>query len=361
MCDVLRDRAKRDTIRRIHLRHEDSGLLSSIISQSTVTCDGIRSNSVASFILCSWDNAPVDVSSFFALCSFPKLQQLNLKNCTISSRDLTTSRTTVLTTISLDFTNTLPALPTSQLLSIFASSPALRKVKFSGCVGPSDGDGRSSPVQLRHLKKLQSDGDLQHVFGLLDRLDNPRNMDLLSLTLGNYGVADVSRIIGPYLRDHIQRREKSPGGLFLFLSPFGYLALRVGDADRTNPSTQAGLYTHSLVYIGMVPNPQYHEDREKAALDPITHTTQLRRRIHRTQRRRRIHTSLIPEDTILLRYTSTQGVSKFRPGSGREDLPSSGAPPSGVYLFGRRGLESTHGLLGLSRLLWKPIGYAHDR
>ena len=204
----------------------------------------------------------------------------------------------VLTTISLDFTT---APPTSQLLSILASNPVLRQVEISGCLGPSDGGGRSFRVQLHHLKKLELRGKFQHVFGLFERLDNPRNMDLLDLTLDDCDVADVSRIIGPYLRDHIQRREKSPGGLFLFLSSLDYLTLRIGDADRINSFIQAGVYDHSFVYISIFLNGQHHGDiREKAALDLITHPTERGcLPIHAPRLRRRMHTAPMPEDTIL--------------------------------------------------------------
>ena len=269
LSNVLQGRA----IRRIHLRAEDSELLSSIISQLTVTCDGTRSNSVASFILRNLDNAPVDVSSFFAHCSFPKLQRLVLQNCTIPSWDPTTSRTTVLTTISLDFINILPAPPTSQLLSILASSPALRQVEISGCVGPSDSDGRFFRVQLHHLKKLQLDGDLQHVFGLLDRLEHPRNMDLLSLTLKNRHVAGALRIIGPYLRDHIQRRNRSQSGLFITLSSRRKLVLRLGDAGGIDFSIPIWARKDSFVEIVTLLDVMHHRDiMEKASLDIITHT-----------------------------------------------------------------------------------------
>lgn len=116
--NTLHDRVNQDTIRRIHLKSEDSELLNSIISSLTAECEEIRSNSVESLILWNEGDAPVDVSDFFAHYRFPKLRRLYLSDCTISSWDHLTFRTEALTTLHLDFNPYSPTPTTSQMFSI---------------------------------------------------------------------------------------------------------------------------------------------------------------------------------------------------------------------------------------------------
>jgi len=241
LSEALQDRATRDNIRRIHLRAQDSELLNEAITPLTPACEGVRPSSVVSFILLNGDDAPVDVSDFFTRHRFLKLQRLRLHNCTFLSWECLVSQTTVLTTLDLDFTTPPPAPSTSQLLSIFSSNPALREVVLGKGVVPGDDDKSSSQVKLHHLKNLELEGDLRHAIRLLQRLDHPRNMDRLRLTLCDCDMADISQIIGPYLREHLQRRDRSQNGLCLSISA-GYnrryrgnqVILHAGDAGGIN-------------------------------------------------------------------------------------------------------------------------------
>ena len=280
--DVIRDRAAQDAIQRVDLKARDPDILHSIISSLTATFEGIRPNGMASFGLWSWSGTPVDVSKFFANYHFPKLQRLHLYNCTISSWDCLMSRTAALTTLFLNFTGPSPTPLTSQLLSMLASNPALRKVVLSGFAVPDDDDGKSSfRVKLQHLKKLRLEGDLRGVVRLLHWLDHPRNMGDLRLILYDCDVTDVSQIIGPYLRDHLQRRDgRSPDGLNLFVS-FGphisihrdHVVLHVGDAGGIDFSAQTWTGMDTFVSITVVLNMTHHGDvLERAALDLIAHT-----------------------------------------------------------------------------------------
>jgi len=218
LCDALRDRAARDTIRRIHLLSENRVVLSQIISPLTSASKGVRSNSVESFVLLNHDDNPVDVSDFFAHYRFPKLQRLELHNCNITSWDLLASRTTVLTSLTLHIGRPSPISTTSQLFSIFASNPSLRKVSLSGDAVQTDSGGESSyRVSLHHLKKLELVGGSRHVIGLLRRLDHPTNVDL-DITLRDNTVTDVPRMVGPYLQDYLRRRD-GPNGLGLCVHP----------------------------------------------------------------------------------------------------------------------------------------------
>ena len=282
LCNALRDRAARDAIRRVDIRTVDPELLRSIISPLTVTFEGIRPNSMASLGLRNWSGTTVDVSGFLAAYHFPKLQRLNLQNCTISSWDCLTSRTAVLTTLVLDLPDPSPIPSTSQLLSVLFSNPALRKVALSGRAVP-DGDSSKTSfrVELQHLEKLQlAGGDLRRVVGLLQRLDHPGNMNRLRLTLYDCDVTDVSQIIGPYLRDYLQRRDRSPNGLNLFVS-FGphisirrdHVVLHVGDAGGIDFSDPTRTRVDNFVSITVVLNVVRRGDiLARAALDLVAHT-----------------------------------------------------------------------------------------
>ena len=88
--DVLRDRAARDTIRRVHLRGvHRAKLLNSVISSIVTEGEETRLSSVESFIVQN-DGAGtvVDVSSFFSRYHLPKLQCLRLIGCRISASGL---------------------------------------------------------------------------------------------------------------------------------------------------------------------------------------------------------------------------------------------------------------------------------
>ena len=274
--DALRDRAARDTIRRVHLWSGDAEFLSSIISPLAAACDGVRSNSVESFILSNDGDTPVDVSDFFAHYTFPKLQRLLLDDCKVASWDFLTSRTAVLTTLILNFSHPSPTPTTSQLLSILASNPTLRIVTLSSFAVPDDGGGESSfRVPLHHLKGLELAGTPRNVIKLLHRLDHPRNMDDLNITLSDCPIAGISQIIGPYLRDYLRRRGRSQGGLGLLVSLSGRrVTLNVGDADGIDLSTPAWKQMATFVGITMELDQTPKELLYKGVLDLIAHVPQ---------------------------------------------------------------------------------------
>ena len=221
---ALNDRATEDTIRCIHLKAGGPTFIDDIVTELTPKGEGLRSNGVESLVLCHLDStSPVDVSDFFARYCFPKLQRLELTNCTISSWDHLTSRTSILTALKLDFTDPsyIPTSTptTSQLFSILVSNPILQRVALLGHAISNDGCGESSSrVRLRHLRELRLGGKLERVFKLLNRLDHSRNMDRLALTLHGCDIMDISRTIGPYIRDHLQRRDRPQDGLNLLVS-----------------------------------------------------------------------------------------------------------------------------------------------
>ena len=273
---ALQDRGTQDTIRRIHLISEDSELLSSIISLFTASSEGLRSSSMESLIL--WDNGGglVDVSGLFAHYRFPKLQRLKFVNCTISSWDTLTSRTSALTTLDLHLNDLSPIPTTSQLLLLLASNPTLRKVALAGRTVPDyHGDRSTFPVPLRHLKELRLSGGLRNVVGLLHELDHPRNTDL-RLNLQGRTVRDISRILGPCLRDYLQRRDRSQNGLGLYVSRFGHeITFRMGNVGGIHPSTPESERMVSFMGIIICVDQLPPENLlERAILDLIPDTAQ---------------------------------------------------------------------------------------
>ena len=275
--DTLQDRTARDTTRRIHLWTEDASLFSSIISSLTTVCEGVRSNSVESIILVNegGDSEPMDVSEFFSHYRFPKLQHLNLYGCRITSWDLFTSRTAVLTTLILHSNDPPPTLMTSQLLPILASNPTLRKLSLSGCTTlPHDYGGKFHlRVSLHYLKELRLAGAFQDVFGLLHRLDHPGKMDDLKIILSDCAVTDIPHTIGPYLRDHFRRHGKSSNGLGLHIAEVQrHIILRFSDirGAGTAPGKDVDWFFQIDVCLDRTPS----DILEKGVLDLIAHTPQ---------------------------------------------------------------------------------------
>jgi len=282
--DALKDRATQDTIRRVHLKAEDSTLINDIIGKLTTLGEEPRSNSMESLVLWNLDSTgPVDVSDFFARYRFPRLRRLDLTDCAISSWDHLSSRTSILTTLELNFTNHFrtptPTPTTSQLLLMLASNPTLRGVALFHHAIPNDGGGGSSSrVQLHCLKELRLCGNLQHVLKFLDQLDHPRNLDRLTLALHDCDVVDIPRTIGPYLRDHLHRRDRSQDGLNLLVSyraanTTPYIKFRAGDSRGIDFSAPSWVELNTFVRVNLVLSRGTRRDvLERAALDLATYT-----------------------------------------------------------------------------------------
>jgi hypothetical protein len=229
--DALRDRATRDTIRRVHLKGINTrGLLNPIISSIIVEGEESRSISVESFILRNSGKPSVDVSGFLSRYHFPKLYRLELLGCSISSWDLLKSRITSLTTLSLTSDERSPSPTLSQMLSVLSANPNLQSLAlFHGSAPRADSDRSSSQAQLRHLKRLHLTSNLRCALGLLNRLELPDKMDDLKLSLSGCSPSDPLQILGPYLGNRVRRR--SPDGLRLSADPgLNFFTILVGDA-----------------------------------------------------------------------------------------------------------------------------------
>ena len=231
LINSLQDRANRDTIRRVHLASDDATLLEEIISSLTPECKEVRSSRMEALLLRNSDSSLVDLSDFLTRRCFPRLHRLEVAHCKISSWDHLTSRTGALT--SLNITNSSPTPTTSQLLSTFASNPALQEIELDCLTAlEDDKDASSFHVALHHLEYLSLAGDFQPVFGLLNQLDYPTPIGGFTVTLSRCTYADISRTIGPYFRDHLQRCDSPQSGLGLTLSYQKNVALRVGNVGE---------------------------------------------------------------------------------------------------------------------------------
>jgi hypothetical protein len=266
--DALRDRAARDTIRRVHLYSSDaSGLLNPIISSLVVEGEETRSSSVESFILQNSSPSRVDISNFLSRYHFPKLYHLDLYGCSISSWDLLRSRITSLTTLSLATIHDSPLPTLSQILSILSANPNLQSLKLTEDLVPDiDNVRSSSQIQLHHLKRLDLKSDFCRVFELLDRLDLPDKMDSLYLSLSECSPSDLLQTLGPYLGNHIQHR--TPDRLRLSANPITTsFSIWVGDALEDDP-TWGDWFVTIQGFTDMIIG---EEDADKLSFDIIAH------------------------------------------------------------------------------------------
>ena len=229
--DTLRDRAARDVIRKVHLKSDDTRLLTAIISSLIPGGEDVRPSSIESIVLRN-----VDVSDLFTRYRFPKLRNLHLSGrFKISSWDYLKSTTTALTNLSLTYFNTVPssAIPTtSQIFSLLASNPNLRSLTL----GPAliNGNGGYDPklrVSLCHLESIDLSGPFRDVFPILSRLELPERMDCRAIRLYDCTPQEVLEDIGPCLRDCLRDDARFRDRLWIFVSfapPFNYIALHAG-------------------------------------------------------------------------------------------------------------------------------------
>jgi hypothetical protein len=128
--DALRDRARDDTIRRVHILNRfENPFLSSILSLLTPSGEYNQTRSIESLDLRSWATHTEDTSIFFARIRLPKLRRLVLHGgFNIPPWDNIASQTTLLTHLCLNITGaTTGPLP---LLSYRPSSPQIPAFKL---------------------------------------------------------------------------------------------------------------------------------------------------------------------------------------------------------------------------------------
>ena len=214
--DALRDRALRDSIRRVHLSGHSEGqrVLNSVISSIVVEGEEARSSSVESFIVKSGPGPVADVSPFFSRYHLPKLLCLHLSGCTIYPRDLLKARITTLTTLRITSRLSIPQPPFNPL-PVLSSNPLLRELSLSlvSDLDTVDDNGTSLPVPLLHLEDFHLwTHPSRPAFWLLKRLELPDKMHNLDMVIYVCRPSDVTQILGPYFGERIRRRGGFPGG-----------------------------------------------------------------------------------------------------------------------------------------------------
>ena len=205
--DVLRDRAARDVIRRVHIKcpSEDHITAAAIISSLTPADEGIQHSSIESIALDG-----MDVSNFFSHHHFPKLRNLSLSDdFKMSCWDHLKSYTTALAYLALSFNDTAPPsiIPTaSQVLSLLASNPNIEDLVLLWLMISDDSRNSStSLVPLCHLEHFVFVGYFHHVFPILRRLELPEGLGNAELGFHKCTLKEAYETIRPYIRDYLQR------------------------------------------------------------------------------------------------------------------------------------------------------------
>ena len=235
--NTLRDRAARGTIRLVHLRSEDVGLLNCILGTMTADQEVVRCSRVESLILQNEGDTPVDASTFFAHTRFLNLRHLDLTRCAIPHWDDLISQTKLLETLALHLTSRSSPPTAPQLLSLLASNPSLQKLALTGFSLPDDLDEGHFQVSLPLLRELKLAGECEEISMLLARMVYPDILDHLDISLDGCTVEDISDTIGPYLRDYFRRRGEFQNGLEVYTSFLRGMVFHVGDGgDRHFPA-----------------------------------------------------------------------------------------------------------------------------
>jgi len=211
--DVLRDRAARDVVRKVHITppYSDQSTAIAIVSSLTPEDEGIRHSSIESIAL-----GYVDVSDLLARHRFPKLRDLYLfEDCKISCWDHLKSHTMALVNLTLNFDVLLPpsAIPTtSQVLSLLASNPNIRSLALQWPTISDDSRSDSTcSVPLCHLEQLTLMGDFHRIFPILRRLELPEKVDSVVLHFYDCKLVEAYEIIVPYIRDYLRRDPRFKG------------------------------------------------------------------------------------------------------------------------------------------------------
>jgi len=238
--DTVRSRVMQDTIRRVHLASNGGDTMDSVILSLTPDDEGGHNENIESI---AWQNQAfpaVDVSNFFARSWLSKLRLLELfGNFRISSWDHLASRTTLLTTLSLEVgpSPSSATLTANRLFSILTSNPNLQELTLSGAALPDDADGSASKVQLRDLEILSLEGEFLSVFGLLSHLVLPAAMDEMYLSVFNPTVEDVSQTLGPYMRDYFRHNSRFQDRLGVYSSSTSTSATVLVGVSHTQTTT----------------------------------------------------------------------------------------------------------------------------
>ena len=221
--DAVQLRVAQGAIRRVHLRSNDTDTLASIISSLTPNDEGPWNENIESIVLQNDGASFVDVSQLSSRSRLPKLRLLEFTgNVQCSSWDCL-SRTTLLTALSLDISESSPStsLTASHLFSVLTSNPNLQQLILIDLAIPHIADESIPQVQLRNLNLLSLTGEFRRIFALLRRLAIPETLDGMFLSGFDCTMEEVSQTLVPYIRNHYRRdaRFQETLGICSFSSP----------------------------------------------------------------------------------------------------------------------------------------------
>jgi len=215
-----------------------------------------------------WENEgsrAVDVSNFFARSHLSRLRSLNLYgNFRISSWNHLATRTTSLTTLSLDIRTSPPppTITTPRLFSVLTLNPNLQELSLSNAALPTDTNTSTSKVQLRHLRVLSLTGECCLLLGLLRRLILPEMLDEMHLTGSDAMVEDISQTLAPYMREYFRRDPRFQDRLGMSSSSssplfpsFGCISIVVGVVRAQTTTLELGSPQVSLTALANRPPP----------------------------------------------------------------------------------------------------------
>jgi len=262
--DAVRSRVMQGAIRQVHLRSNDCGILTSIISSLTPDDNSTQNENIESIVLGNGGFPSVDVSDFFIRSHLSKLRFLDLSgDFQFSSWDPLASRTTLLTTLDLSIHTTsiptsaqLPTLTAAQLFSILTSNPGLQKLLLFDAALPDVADWSTSKVPLFDLKELSLSGQFRHLFGLLHRLMLPETLDELHLNGFNPTIEEILQTLVPYIRDYFTRdaRFQDRPGFFTLFAP-GSASISVNAAHDQTTAPQNPPCVIFSIALAVIPPP----------------------------------------------------------------------------------------------------------
>jgi hypothetical protein len=167
----------------------------------------------------------------YPVSDFPKLRDLSLSGRFVISPwvlDCLESNTAVLVNLSLSSNSPSSIITTSQILSLLASNPNIRRLALEESLKIKNDSERDSDtcVPLCHLEELSLKGDLHQLFPILLRLELPERVDHARLEFYDRHF-DAREIVAPYIRNYLHRDQRFKDRLGIFVScTRGRLSLR---------------------------------------------------------------------------------------------------------------------------------------
>ena len=209
----LSNHAKKDLIRQIHLKDNNSNLLNSILSYVTPE-EGVQQKQIESLVFGGWAELG-GLLDFFARLHLPSLQCLGI-NATIKSPlwDHIAPLTNHLTTLSLNLHQKSHPPSTSQLFSILNANPKLQNLSLHGVLPDELEDLEIQVPCLRHLRVISVSGRFRAVFQLLERLELPAKLDYMDFSV-EVSMDDIHPTVGPWMQGFLQCNVMFKGPLTL--------------------------------------------------------------------------------------------------------------------------------------------------